>query len=78
MLLESKQWGGFYGISNGSIVALPISATPIIVLVVDIDTANNSLIFSTVNYAKGSFRAYGNRVNQVNNLIWGNWIAVCK
>lgn len=72
------QWGCFEGIRSGSTILLPLSATPIVVVAADVDTANNSLILSTAAYAKGSFQVYGNRINPSDDLVWGHWLAFCS
>ena len=70
------QWGTMGKVASGSVISLPISATPVVVVPVDMNTSNNSLIFSTVNYTNGSFRIYGNRVDG-NTEVYGTWLAIC-
>lgn len=70
------QWGSFGLEASGSVISLPISATPVVVIPVDMNTNNNSLIYSTVDYRNGSFRVYGNRVDG-NTDIYGTWLAIC-
>lgn len=73
------QWGYVYDVNPGSSVALPLSATPMAVVTMDVDTANNPLVLSTGAYAKGSFKLYGRRISPSgDNRLWGHWIAVCK
>lgn len=72
----TEQWGIFEQVVSGSVISLPISATPVIVIPVDMNISNNSLIFSTVNYTNGSFRIYGNRVDG-NTEVYGTWLAIC-
>lgn len=70
------QWGSFEQVVSGSVISLPISATPVIVIPVDMNISNNSLIYSTVDYRNGSFRVYGNRVDG-NTVVFGTWLAIC-
>ena len=72
----SRQWGSFGLVASGSVISLPISATPVVVIPVDMNTNNNSLIYSTVDYRNGSFRVYGNRVDG-NTELYGTWLAIC-
>ena len=74
--LVSKQWGSFEKVVSGSVISLPISATPVVAIPVDINISNNSLIYSTIDYRNGSFRVYGNRLDG-NTDIYGNWLAIC-
>ena len=75
-LLDTEQWGTLYNIASGSVITLPISATPFFVVPVDVNTDNNSLIFSITRYSKGSFTIYGNRRDGTAE-VWGNWLAFC-
>lgn len=70
------QWGSFRTVASGSVISLPISATPVVAIPVDMNTTNNSLIYSTVDYRNGSFRVYGNRVDG-NTELYGTWLAIC-
>lgn len=70
------QWGSFGKVVSGSVISLPISATPVVAIPVDINTSNNSLTYSTVDYRNGSFRVYGNRLDGSTDL-YGNWLAIC-
>ena len=70
------QWGSFELLASGSVISLPISATPVVDIPVDVNVNNNSLIYSTVDYRNGSFRVYGNRVDG-NTDIYGTWLAIC-
>lgn len=76
LLSEHEQWGSFMAVASGSVISLPISATPVVAIPVDMNKTNNSLIYSTVDYRNGSFRVYGNRANGDNNL-YGTWLAIC-
>lgn len=70
------QWGSFGKVVSGSVISLPISATPVVAIPIDVNTGNNSLTFSTVDYRNGSFRVYGNRFDG-NTDLYGNWLAIC-
>lgn len=70
------QWGTFVNVASGSVISLPISATPVVAIPVDMNVDNDSLIYSTVEYRNGSFRAYGNRVRG-NTTLYGTWLAIC-
>lgn len=70
------QWGSFGKVVSGSVISLPISATPVVAIPVDVNTSNNSLTYSTVDYRNGSFRVYGNRFDG-NTDLYGNWLAIC-
>lgn len=70
------QWGSFEKVVSGSVISLPISATPVVAIPVDVNTGNNSLTYSTVDYRNGSFRVYGNRFDG-NTDLYGNWLAIC-
>ena len=70
------QWGSFGKVVSGSVISLPISATPVVAIPVDVNTGNNSLTYSTVDYRNGSFRVYGNRFDG-NTDLYGNWLAIC-
>ena len=75
-LSSNRQWGVILGVASGSVVTLPISATPRIVIPVDINDKSNSLIYSTVKYTNGSFTIYGNRVDG-NTDVYATWLAIC-
>lgn len=70
------QWGSFVNVVSGSVISLPISATPVVAIPVDINISNNSLTYSTTDYTNGSFRAYGNRFDG-NIALFGHWLAIC-
>ena len=74
--LAFEQWGTIGKVVSGSVISLPISATPVVVIPVDTNTSNNSLIYSTVNYTNGSFIIYGNRVDG-NTEVYGTFLAIC-
>lgn len=70
------QWGSFGLLASGSVISLPISATPVVAIPVDMNNTNNNLIYSTVDYRNGSFRVYGNRADG-NTDLYGTWLAIC-
>lgn len=70
------QWGYFENVVSGSVISLPISATPVVAIPVDMNISNNSLTYSTTDYTNGSFRAYGNRFDG-NTVLFGHWLAIC-
>ena len=70
------QWGSFGKVVSGSVISLPISATPVVAIPVDMNTSNNSLTYSTEDYRNGSFRVYGNRFDG-NTDLYGTWLAIC-
>lgn len=75
-LAGTEQWGSFEEVVSGSVISLPISATPVVAIPVDVNNSNNSLTYSTVDYRNGSFRVYGNRFDG-NTDLYGNWLAIC-
>lgn len=74
--LGYRQWGSFVNGVSGSVISLPISATPVVAIPVDINISNNSLTYSTTDYTNGSFRVYGNRFDG-NIALFGHWLAIC-
>ena len=72
------QWGSFGPVDNESFIILPISATPIKVVVVDMARNGIPLCMSTSGYAVGKFKVVGVRVDQSLSPLWGHWIAVCN
>lgn len=75
---EHEQWGSFVSVDNESFIILPISATPIQVVVVDMASSGIPLCLSTSGYAVGKFKVVGVRVDQSPSPLWGHWIAVCN
>lgn len=73
-----EQWGSFGPVDNESFIILPISATPIQVVVVDMARNGIPLCMSTSSYAVGKFKVVGVRVDQSLSPLWGHWIAVCN
>lgn len=73
-----RQWGSFGPVDNESFIILPISATPIKVVVVDMARNGIPLCMSTSGYAVGKFKVVGVRVDQSLSPLWGHWIAVCN
>lgn len=71
-----QQWGFFKQVASGSVISLPISATPVVAIPVDMNVDNNSLIYSTVGYRNGSFTVYGNRADG-NTNVYGTFLAIC-
>ena len=74
----SRQWGSFVSVDNGSFVSLPISATPIQVVAVDMASGGSPLCLSTSWYVVGKFKVVGVRIDQSPSQLWGHWIAVCN
>ena len=74
--LFAKQWGHVVEVNSGTIVYLPISATPVSVVMNDENSVANDLSISTCSYTLGSFVIYGSR-RDVNTVLWGHWIAIC-
>lgn len=70
------QWGSFASVDNGSFVTLPISATPIQVVAVDMASGGSPLCLSTLWYVVGKFKVVGVRIDQSPSPLWGHWIAV--
>ena len=70
------QWGHVGSVDSGTIVYLPISATPVSVVMNDENSMANDLSISTSSYTSGSFVVYGSR-RDGNTVIWGHWIAIC-
>lgn len=74
--LFAKQWGHVVEVNSGTIVYLPISATPVSVVMNDENSVANDLSISTCSYTLGSFVIYGSR-RDGNTVLWGHWIAIC-
>ena len=70
------QWGHVVEVNSGTIVYLPISATPVSVVMNDENSVANDLSISTCSYTLGSFVIYGSR-RDGNTVLWGHWIAIC-
>lgn len=72
--------GQFIHVDSGGYVTLPLSSSPIQVLVTDMAENNDPLCIGTTNYAKGRFAVYGDRIKTTNPnpRLWGHWIAICK
>lgn len=73
----SRQWGGFSSVDSGTFVTMPLSANPLRVVVVDMNSDGNSLCMSTFDYAKGGFKVSGKRNDLTKTQLWGHWIAIC-
>lgn len=71
------QWGNFGFVDSGTFVNMPLSANPLQVIVVDMDSYNNSLCMSTVDYTNGKFKVTGRRNDLSTTQLWGHWIAIC-
>ena len=71
------QWGEAKGIGNGSCIILPMTATPFFVGCTDVNTDNNSLCYSCINFTAGEFQIYANRGRAV-DAVWGHWMAFCS
>jgi len=54
-----------------------MTATPFFVGCTDVNTGNNSLCYSCVNFTAGKFQIYANRGSVV-DAVWGHWIAFCS
>ena len=74
--MASRQWGVMSGVTPGSYVTLPITATPIAVVANDVNMKHDPLILATYYYESGKFMVDGRRINATDN-IWGHWIAIC-
>ena len=74
--LFDKQWGYVVSVDSGTIVYLPISATPVSVVMNDENSTANDLSIFTCSYTSGSFVVYGSR-RDGNTVIGGHWIAIC-
>ena len=74
--LFDKQWGYVVSVDSGTIVYLPISATPVSVVMNDENSTANDLSIFTCSYTSGSFVVYGSR-RDGNTVIRGHWIAIC-
>jgi hypothetical protein len=57
---------------------MPLSATPLQVVVNDMADNNNPLCISTLDYGNGKFKVRGVRIDSEVSQLWGHWIAVCK
>lgn len=57
---------------------MPLSATPLQVVVNDMADNTNPLCISTLNYSIGKFEVRGARIDSTASQLWGHWIAVCK
>lgn len=71
------QWGNFGFVDSGTFVNMPLSANPLQVIVVDMNSDNNSLCMSTLDYTNGKFKVTGRRNDLSTTQLWGHWIAIC-
>ena len=72
------QWGTFGFVDSGTFVNMPLSANPLQVIVVDLNSDGNALCMSTLDYTNGKFKVTGRRNDLSTTQLWGHWIAVCK
>lgn len=72
------QWGTFGFVDSGTFVDMPLSANPLQVVVVDMNSNGNALCMSTLDYTNGKFKVTGSRNDLATTQLWGHWIAVCK
>ena len=77
-LAKSKQWGTFGYVNDGDYIAMPLSGTPLQVVVNDMADNTNPLCLSTLDYVEGKFKVRGSRIDSTTSQLWGHWIAVCK
>ena len=71
------QWGNFGFVDSGTFVNMPLSANPLQVIVVDMNSDNNALCMSTLDYTNGKFKVTGRRNDLSTTQLWGHWIAIC-
>ena len=76
-LLAGRQWGYVVSETSPTTKALPISAMPLAVCIVDTNGDNYGLILNTYNYVTGKFDASGLRLNN-SKAVYGHYIAICK
>ena len=57
---------------------MPLSGTPLQVVVNDMADNTNPLCLSTLDYVEGKFKVRGCRIDSTTSQLWGHWIAVCK
>lgn len=72
------QWGTFGFVNDGDYIAMPLSGTPLQVVVNDMADHTNPLCLSTLDYVEGKFKVRGRRLDSTPSQLWGHWIAVCK
>lgn len=72
------QWGIFGYVNDGDYIAMPLSGTPLQVVVNDMANNTNPLCLSTLDYVEGKFKVRGCRIDSTTSQLWGHWIAVCK
>lgn len=75
--MANKQWGIFGFVDSGTFVTMPLSANPLQVVIVDMNSDGNALCMSTLAYAKGKFKVTGERNDLTKTQLWGHWIAIC-
>lgn len=73
-----EQWGTFGYVNDGDYIAMPLSGTPLQVVVNDMADNTNPLCLSTLDYVEGKFKVRGSRIDSTTSQLWGHWIAVCK
>lgn len=71
------QWGTFGYVDSGTFVNMPLSANPLQVIVVDMNSDGNALCMSTLDYTNGKFKVTGRRNDLSTTQLWGHWIAIC-
>ena len=76
--LAFEQWGTFGYVNDGDYIAMPLSGTPLQVVVNDMADNTNPLCLSTLDYVEGKFKVRGCRIDSTTGQLWGHWIAVCK
>lgn len=76
--LAFEQWGIFGYVNDGDYIAMPLSGTPLQVVVNDMADNTNPLCLSTLDYVEGKFKVRGCRIDSTTSQLWGHWIAVCK
>lgn len=75
---DIRQWGIFGYVNDGDYIAMPLSGTPLQVVVNDMADNTNPLCLSTLDYVEGKFKVRGCRIDATTGQLWGHWIAVCK
>lgn len=75
---QDAQWGTFGYVNDGDYIAMPLSGTPLQVVVNDMADNTNPLCLSTLDYVEGKFKVRGSRIDSTTSQLWGHWIAVCK
>lgn len=76
-----RQWGGCFGVSEGTNITFPIAFSTNIYAIAGNDMSVNGPDIQVISFAdigKEGFTLYGTRINLTDSIVWCRWIAVGK